>query len=79
MSNNDAVEDTSTAAVNVLSLLLHYALIIGRTTTSHTRAVFKGRGELLVQTLPRNVEKKNFFNVKKHVQRNVSADALCLH
>jgi len=61
MSNNDAVEDTSTAAVNVLSLLLHYALISGRTTTSHTRAVFKGGGVTGSNPPPRNVEKKNFL------------------
>ena len=27
---------------------------------------------------PRNVEKKIFGNVKKHAQRNASADALCV-
>ena len=37
------------------------------------RAVFKGRG-LRVQ--PPSVEKKIFGSVKKHAQRNVSADAL---
>jgi len=39
------------------------------------RAVFKGGG-LRVQTLPEMLRRKIFGSVKKHAQRNASAEAL---
>ena len=46
-----------------------------KNVTVFPRVVFKG-GLRVQPSTPRNVEKKFFGNVKKHAQRNVSADAL---